>query len=364
MAHHLRAGFLAFAWLALAPFEPAQAQTAEPAFDCSGDLSPTEETICSTNLLAKADAQLAGLYRQAVAAATDAAGMKAAQRQFLKTRDACKTDADCILAAYQVRMAALATKATSAQAGPEGIGFQFDQPIDGYRVSGLWFPVVLPDDPAPMGPVLIRLTDAQTGQGVQISENAVALLDQAATDALTTSSGQIDFTRAKGVLHLSYGAADRASTGPCPESGDTCLFLGEIPVDLQDLDFDGKPDVVIAHKGMGQRGSTAYSVYAINEGEGVTLGADNLGQGIWGYPVFARIDSLTSFNLDQRVIEVENSGGACASSVESHPADAATPFALTLYQVDAIDANGDCVTQGYRVETRDDGVVTYRPVQN
>lgn len=330
---------------------PVFAQTTSPAFDCAGDMTSTEKAVCRSDALASADRQLNDLYRQTLTAQTDQGArdrLKSGQKAFLKLRNACKSDQRCILATYRARTADLtgAATQTALAAEPVEIRFQFDKPIAGYDISGLWFPSLAANASAPSGPAILRLRDAETGEVTQIAENALSLVDPTAS--------QIDLSHMQDVLRLSYSAEDAATRGQCHDTQDTCLWLGDATIDLQDLDFDGKPDLVIAHPGAGQRGGTAYSVYAIPDGI-------DLGEGVWGYRVFARIDAMTAFNLGKHEIEVTNSDGACASSIETYAADTIRPFSLMRYRVDTMDANGSCVTKDYRVETQDSGVVTYTP---
>ncbi len=342
----------------------AHGQTTEgPAFDCSGALSATERAICDDPALSRADVALDGAYQQALGSA-DAAGhaqIRKAQRRFLAKRNACRADLDCIQTAYQDRMAALGAADGSEEiplpAGTDPVPFQFDNPIGGYQISGLWFPHAS-EESVPSGPALFRLRDLASGKIIEVSENAVSLLDPAFAGSGT---GEIPVPTAQDLLHLPYSDQDRAVQGKCWESNDTCLSLGESPIDLQDLDFDGNPEVVIAHKGAGQRGGNTYSVYWLAPDEdpsGAGVSGIDLRYGTANPAVFSKIDSLTAFNLTQRQIMVDNSNGACNSSVETYSADGTPPFSLTGYLSNSDDGTG-CVTENYRVDTAENGSLRY-----
>lgn len=73
-----------------------------PSFNCTATLSPTEQMICDTPALSKADAALALAYATAMATAADPAVLKQRQRDWRRTRDAC-VDPDCIQASYAKR---------------------------------------------------------------------------------------------------------------------------------------------------------------------------------------------------------------------------------------------------------------------
>ena len=81
---------------------PSLAMRASPSFNCTAKLSPTEQLICDTPALSKADAALALAFTKAVTAAADPGVLKQRQRDWRKTRDAC-TDADCVQASYASR---------------------------------------------------------------------------------------------------------------------------------------------------------------------------------------------------------------------------------------------------------------------
>lgn len=80
-----------------------------PSFDCAKAASRAEKAICESPFLGWHDRQLARAYREALklAGATGADAVKAGQKAFLKTRDACKDD-DCIERAYIARLEDLA----------------------------------------------------------------------------------------------------------------------------------------------------------------------------------------------------------------------------------------------------------------
>ena len=75
----------------------------KPSFDCTAKLSLTEQLICDTPALSRADAALALAYAKAVSAATDPAALKQRQRDWRKTRDVCGK-ADCVQASYAKRI--------------------------------------------------------------------------------------------------------------------------------------------------------------------------------------------------------------------------------------------------------------------
>ncbi|WP_157199159.1 lysozyme inhibitor LprI family protein, partial [Methylomonas koyamae] len=74
----------------------APAANVQPSFDCAKAASKVELLICGSHELAAADAELAGLYRNAMAAAADGEALVAAQRNWIKTvRNQC-VDEPCL----------------------------------------------------------------------------------------------------------------------------------------------------------------------------------------------------------------------------------------------------------------------------
>ncbi|CAB3758061.1 hypothetical protein LMG29660_03323 [Burkholderia puraquae] len=105
---HLRA----VAAAALLTLLPAAAHAA--GFDCAKAASPTEKTICGDAALSKLDGGLAAAWKQALAKGGDTAALKAAQLKWLKQRDQCGADAQCLGDRYRERLASLNGKPLAA----------------------------------------------------------------------------------------------------------------------------------------------------------------------------------------------------------------------------------------------------------
>lgn len=88
-------------------------------FDCAKATAPMEKRICADPEVSDLDGRLAEAFRQALAASVDKPALRAAQRAWIKTRDACP-DAACLRLAYADRLAQLqsATAAASAKTAP------------------------------------------------------------------------------------------------------------------------------------------------------------------------------------------------------------------------------------------------------
>lgn len=251
---------------------------------------------------------------------------------------------------------------------PPELEFIFDSPIAGYRISGIWFPVQPEAGSDISGPAIFNLTNLSSGQVIQLSDNWMSLLDEEALANLGDGPDRLELLLAKAPLHLDYTEDDRARQKACRRSSDTCLQLGVIPIDVQDMNFSGAPELVVRHRGRGQRGSDTYSVYSFDPEVNSSLPdtVEVLSPPYDGLqsPVFGRINSLSVINLTKRQIELMNSNGACNSSYETYSADAAPAFSLTAYRVGHTDDAGDCIVDDYRVETDIDGVQKYVPISS
>ena len=76
-------------------------------FDCSKAKSTTEKTICSTTSLSDLDEILVLSFNKAIASSADVKALKTAQQAWLKNRETCLSDVDCITQAYTLRISEL-----------------------------------------------------------------------------------------------------------------------------------------------------------------------------------------------------------------------------------------------------------------
>ncbi|MFJ2688516.1 lysozyme inhibitor LprI family protein [Pseudomonas sp. NPDC087342] len=76
--------------------------------DCTKAASAVEKTICASAALYELDTQMGAAYRGLVKASPQAQpGLKTAQRAWLKTRDQCAEDVDCLDQRYRERLQSL-----------------------------------------------------------------------------------------------------------------------------------------------------------------------------------------------------------------------------------------------------------------
>lgn len=81
-----------------------------PAMDCSNARSNAEKMLCSNSRLMRADEQLALAYREAIRRGVNPQELIESQRTWItEGRDACN-DVECMLRAYQDRIADLESR--------------------------------------------------------------------------------------------------------------------------------------------------------------------------------------------------------------------------------------------------------------
>ena len=148
---------------AVAAFLAAMPASAGPSFNCAKAQSAAEKTICDVPDLQWADRQMARLYKLALSQKPALRRpIKAGQRTFLATRDACRDDSDCIERTYRARFTELSryvnVYAAFAEYQPERMGgsmwvvrFGYDAALRIMTVGGGDHTCTFDTDSAPQG---------------------------------------------------------------------------------------------------------------------------------------------------------------------------------------------------------------------
>jgi hypothetical protein len=190
--------------------------------------------------------------------------------------------------------------------GTKTIHLKFTDVIDDkYTVNVLW----TPDDgyvPVLVGPATIRFIK-DSGSVFSVSVDAFHL----PFDALN-KLGLLKFDDSGNYHTL---AVDLTKVYPVEYSttGKDSLFDSfhgnNVPFFFEDIDFDGKDELIIVDFGTGQRRVDDYKVYkpTYKNGNMYNLATDK---------PFNMLDQKSTFNKENRTIDVFLSGGACSSSNE------------------------------------------------
>ncbi len=83
----------------------------------------------------------------------------------------------------------------------------------------------------------------------------------------------------------------------------------QVPFFFEDVDFDGKNELVIVDFNVGQRGYNEYTIYKSNYKNGNMYNLVNT-------EPFSILDQLSTFDQENKTIDVFSSGGACSNSNE------------------------------------------------
>jgi len=249
------------------------------------------------------------------------------------------------------------------------VPFQSADRLDEYSVSGLWFPEGLIPFAGLSGPAIFAFKNVNSGKQWTIAVNAIALLDeefwnkhQVANAEQLEPKALVEKLAGFGVVSISLSQDQRAKVTGCnllsiaPDppkaAADRCLRLGDAVVDLQDIDFDGKKELVFKHAGVGQRSGAAYEIVRIPEDYD-----DVLEQGGDSREPFRELDWRTVLNITRKQIIIQGSNGACDNNEETYSRGAYGEMSMTHFrrQVD-LPPSDDCITEDYAVENQGDGI--------
>lgn len=248
------------------------------------------------------------------------------------------------------------------------IHFQIGPVINDYTISGEWFP---DKGSASLkclaGPAIFSFSSNKTGAISRVATNNITLLSNDEWKEYGIDIG--DFCEQpeklpEAVAHfgsIQVGAA--ATFGKVVEcKREKCLELGSSIVDFQDLDFDGKKELIFNHSEAGQRRVDQFEVHSLEPSEDGTLVIDPLYDSGNSQPL-NQIDAMTEIYPDARRIVIHGSGGACGSWSESFekPIEERSSFKLvhrTEWQTN-LDTD-ECFRAEYSVSESVTGIRKYK----
>jgi uncharacterized protein YecT (DUF1311 family) len=223
-----------------------------------------------------------------------------------------------------------------------GIPFESPDIIENLKVSGLWFPEQLKPYVGLSGAAIFNFSSAKTGEALfSTAVNGVALLPEdywknrgvADPDSLDVSAF-VGKLKASGTVEIRLSPETRAKIVDCgpkggnPDqansNGDKCLQLGDAVVDIQDVDFDGKKELVFRLAGESQRDLDGYQIMEPYESyfrsKGLTRPLNEL-------------DQMSKINLSKYQITLRESNGACNFTDVTYTAHSAQSAGLRLTHV-------------------------------
>jgi hypothetical protein len=247
------------------------------------------------------------------------------------------------------------------------VPFQSPDKLGEYSVSGLWFPQEQIPFAGLSGPAIFVFKNVNSGKQLTVAVNAIALLDKDFWDKRgVADAGQLEPAALLeklagfGIASLSLSQDKRAKVGACgrlqndPPSdqarrAEQCLKLGDAVVDLQDVDFDGKKELVFRHAGVGQRSGSAYEVVRIPEDGDLLALAGDLTEPL------RDIDWRSVINITRKQIIIEGSSGACESTEATYSRDAHGGMSMTHFWRTVMREPDGCDAEDYAVENQADG---------
>lgn len=247
------------------------------------------------------------------------------------------------------------------------VPFESPDKLGEYGVSGFWFPQEQIPFAGLSGPAIFVFKNVNSGKQLTVAVNAIALLDKdfwnkhgVADAEQLEPDALLEKLAGFGVASISLSQDKRAKVGDCgrlqndPAFGqarraEQCLNLGDAVVDLQDIDFDGKKELVFRHAGLGQRSGAAYEVVRVPEDGDLLALAGDLKQ------PFRDIDWRTVINITRKQIIIEGSSGAC-DSTEATYSRGANGMSMTRFWRSLTHEPDGCDAEDYAVENQMDGV--------
>lgn len=259
------------------------------------------------------------------------------------------------------------SQAAKSEIYSRSVPFQSADRLDEYSVSGLWFPEQQVPFAGLSGPAIFVFKNVRTGNQLTVAVNAIALLEkdfwdkhQVADAAQLEPRVLVEKLAGFGIASISLSQDKRAKIVNCrrPENdpprgqarAEQCLNLGSAIVDLQDIDFDGKKELVFRHAGVGQRGGDAYDVVRIpDDGDPLERAGDSS-------EPFRDIDWRTVINITRKQIIIEGSSGACDSTEATYSRGASGQMSMTHFSRTVMHEPDNCDTEDYAVENQVDGI--------
>lgn len=204
-------------------FSAAVSANAQPSYSCSGNLNPTEQTICDNTGLSALDRDMAAAYRTVFdrLSGNRKTAFRSAQTQWRRDRDACGAATGCIRANYVYRISQFdemtgggasggapdPVRLSSAKVLPDGTierrtpdGFRIRRLPNGrterYAPDGTKLPSAVYNQVQPS--TLPQLPAPLESWGTALESNLLTILNNILTDTeysayLSTESGKYDY---------------------------------------------------------------------------------------------------------------------------------------------------------------------------
>lgn len=240
---------------------------------------------------------------------------------------------------------------TSDFYGSKIVRIEYKNNIHGYHVQVLWMPIEFSKTGGDyvIGPAILKFRDAKNGDVFTFTTNYFSVMSNKLS---LKSKCKLKTVKNAEDCHEDISAINQdqiklvyQEQKPDPKLADSGFGASNEPFFFQDVNFDGKEELIVAEFGEGQRFRTAFKVYQI--------GVPSLYQ-ITDKEPFKSLDDGSKIDYKNKKIFVDRSGGACDSVYETYTYDESKKDSddgpIRLSDVtETTTASGKCQTFEYKV---------------
>lgn len=211
--------------------------------------------------------------------------------------------------------------------------------VNGYKVKAAWRPVLVNADFPYMdrfvrGPAILEFSN--TKDSVLFSVNADYFsLDKELFSITYVNTDSVDIASLNTTKITIQNKAQAQINRSTPLN-----FEDEFG--FADVDFDGKKELIVREFGMGQRGSSTYAIYKIEDDENYEEVYK-----LRNSP-FEQIDDETEFNYAAKTITISSFGGYCSSEYTTYSKKDYEFIPTTVVKTDT-DKAGNCIQSTYKI---------------
>lgn len=211
--------------------------------------------------------------------------------------------------------------------------------VNGYKVKAAWRPVLVNADFPYMdrfvrGPAILQFSNTKDSVLFTVNADYFALskelfsITYANTDSVDIAS--LNTTKIT-IQNKAQAQMDRSNP-----------LAFEAEFGFADVDFDGKKELIVREFGMGQRASSTYAIYKIEDDEDY----DEVYK-LRNSP-FDLIDDQTEFNYTAKTITISSFGGYCSSEYTTYSVKDYEFIPTMLVKTDT-DKAGNCIQSTYKI---------------
>lgn len=243
------------------------------------------------------------------------------------------------------------TKSTDQQV----IHISFENEIEGYTVTAIWKPTKVFYNHV-VGPAIIEFKNKKDSTTFSITNNNFSLLKSKLSFTYSIDSLEIESLN-QDFVSLIY---DDTNLGSEENFGTT-----NEPFFFQDLNFDGKKELLITEVRNGQRSVASFKAYSFEYGELAHEMYD-----ITNAEPYRYLDELSKIDDVAKTITIYGSGGLCSNNAEIYKLKVSTtPYERNIYILDYIieevrkDELNQCLEYLYKVDQSSKRLVSVREIK-